>query len=90
MMTTQMHRASTPVMVAGHSKNHVGVGRLLSAAVVNRQFRDLLLSDPQAALKNGYQGESFSLNHDERNLVVSIRANTLAEFAGQITRALYA
>lgn len=89
MLTTQMLRAPIPIMVAEHSKNHVGVGRLLSAAVVNRQFRDLLLSNPQAALRNGYQGESFSLSHDERNLVVSIRADTLTDFAGQIARALY-
>src|SRR5678815_2359342 len=60
------------------------LNRMLSAAVVSQRFRTLLLSDPQAALHNGYQGESFELSESERNAVLAIRAGDLREFAAQL------
>ena len=60
------------------------VSRLLSAAVVNQKFCRLLLSNPATALAKGYHGESFRLGKEERDLILSIRANDLAEFARQL------
>jgi hypothetical protein len=61
-----------------------GISRLLAAAVINREFRDLLLSDPERALTQGYQGETFSLDYREKKLVLSVRAKSLTDFALQL------
>lgn len=60
------------------------LSRVISAAVVNRQFCDLLLIDPNKALNNGYCGENFSLTTDDRDRLGSIRAGSLAEFAARV------
>ncbi len=60
------------------------LSRLISAAVINRGFRDLLLSNPEKALSMGVNGETFRLNRDERELVLSIRASSLADFAVKV------
>jgi hypothetical protein len=59
--------------------------RLISAAVVNKNFCNLLLNNPKRALSTGFQGETFSFGHEEENLIVSIEATTLADFATQLT-----
>jgi hypothetical protein len=58
---------------------------MLTAAVVNRRFCQLLLSDPQAALHSGYNGESFHLNDNERAAVLSVHAADLRDFAAQLS-----
>lgn len=60
------------------------IDRLLTAAVVSRRFRQLLLADPLAALRSGYNGTDFRLTLDEINLVQSIHATTLPDFAAQL------
>jgi len=65
-----------------------GISRLFAAAVVNRQFRDTLLRDPSVALQNGYLGETFPLNREEQDLIVSIRARSLSDLAKQVNFAL--
>jgi hypothetical protein len=60
------------------------LSRLLTAAVVNKRFCKLLLTNPASALASGYNGESFRLDRDDKDLVLSIRAKSLAEFARQI------
>lgn len=58
--------------------------RLLAAAVVSPDFRRLLLTDAAQALENGYNGASFGLSAGEQALVLSIHANSLADFAAQL------
>ena len=58
--------------------------RLLTAAVINTRFREMLLSDPARALAMGYAGEAFLLGGDERDKVASIHASSLEEFARQL------
>lgn len=60
--------------------------RILSAAVVNHHFRQMLLSDPVKAVANGYSGEKFNLCREDRSRLASIRANSLAEFAAQLSQ----
>jgi hypothetical protein len=67
-----------------------GLSRVFAAAVVNRQFCDMLLNNPQEALRNGYLGETFTLTKDECDLIVSIQARSLADLARQINRSLMA
>ncbi len=58
--------------------------RLLAAAVINQGFCDLLLADPVQALAQGFQGEVFPLDFNEKNFLSSIRAESLSDFARQI------
>lgn len=73
---------------AGSARNNGGeISRLLTAAVINRGFCKLLLSNPASALANGYNGESFRLGGEVESLVLSIRACSLSEFASQLAGA---
>ena len=58
--------------------------RLLAAAVVSPEFRRLLLTDAAQALEKGYNGASFGLSAGEQALILSIHANSLADFAAQL------
>lgn len=60
------------------------LSRLITAAVVNRKFCQMLLENPQKALASGYKGETFTLGSEEQDLISSIRAGSLAEFASQL------
>lgn len=62
--------------------------RILTAAVINIQFRQLLLSNPAKAIENGYAGEAFSLAREEKRRVEAIRATSLADFASQLSKVL--
>ncbi|TDA64592.1 MAG: hypothetical protein D9V45_08145 [Chloroflexi bacterium] len=64
--------------------------RILSAAVVSAQFRQMLLSNPGMALTAGFAGEKFQLNNEDRNRLTEIRATTLADFASQLNVAMKA
>ena len=61
---------------------------MFAAAVVNRQFCEMLLNDPEEALRKGYLGETFTLTQDECDLIVSIQARSLADLARQVNRSL--
>jgi hypothetical protein len=61
------------------------ISRLLTAAVVNQGFCKLLLSNPEQAISRGYNGEAFRLDRHEQELVLSIHATSLADFAGKVT-----
>jgi hypothetical protein len=60
------------------------LNRILTAAVVNRRFCHLLLTDPQAALHNGYNGESFHLSEREQQALLAVDAANLRDFAAQL------
>ena len=65
-----------------------GLHRLFAAAVVNDQFRETLLREPEAALANGYLGQPFSLSDQEKIILKSVRAKTLADLAQKVNQAL--
>lgn len=60
--------------------------RILTAAVISSQFRQMLLSNPAKAIAAGFGGEAFCLENEEKNRVASIRAATLADFASELNR----
>jgi len=70
------------------SSTHQEYSRIITAAVINLQFRKLLLSNPANAIDTGYAGEKFRLAYEEKNRVASIKATSLADFAMQLTQAL--
>ena len=67
-----------------------GLHRLFAAAVVNSQFRETLLCEPDSALAGGYLGQSFSLTEQETAIVRTIRAKNLTDFAQKVNQALKA
>ena len=60
------------------------LNRLVTAAVVSKRFCELLLNDPAGAIAAGYDDEVFLLTAEEYDLVLSIQASTLGEFARQL------
>lgn len=71
-----------PVMTSNANSN--GLSRVFAAAVVSRQFCQMLLDDPRMALQHGYLGETFKLSDRERDLLISIRAESLSDLARQL------
>ena len=67
-----------------------GLHRLFAAAVVNSQFREELLCEPESALANGYLGQRFSLTDQEQAIVRTVRAKDLTDFAQKVNQALKA
>lgn len=65
-----------------------GLHRLFAAAIVSNQFRETLLHEPEAALANGYLGQTFALTDQETTIIKSVRASTLADLAHKVNQAL--
>ena len=65
---------------------HPEYSRILSAAVINQQFRDLLINDPDQAISRGFNGESFNLSTKEKDELSSLKGLSLADFASQLAR----
>ena len=89
MATPQTYQRSVlPLRVAETPRNLVGLSKLFEAAVLNRQFCQLLLNQPEAALRQGYLGNSFNLTLEEQSLIISIQPKSLPDLAQQVTTAL--
>jgi hypothetical protein len=83
-MFTQIQKRYTSPLLQSSTGSSLELNRLLATAVVNYQFRSLLLNNPEAALRDGYQGTPFSLADEERNLLLSIHADSLQDLAQQL------
>jgi hypothetical protein len=87
MLTLDVYSGSS----LGYSKPSTGrngLHRLFAAAIVNNQFRETLLREPEAALASGYLGQPFALSEQERAIIQSVRAKTLTDFAQKVNQAL--
>jgi hypothetical protein len=60
------------------------LNRLLSAAVVSKNFRNVLLTSPEVALASGYQGEKFNLSDADRSWLFSIKPTSLVDLAANL------
>jgi hypothetical protein len=78
---TEMNMSTYP----SSSTSGQELSRLLTAAVVNKKFQKLLLTDPAIALASGFNGERFRLGSEEKDRVLSIHAQSLEDFASQLT-----
>jgi hypothetical protein len=67
---------------------HSGLSGLFTAATVSKSFRDMLLRDPEQALKQGYLGKGFGLSHADEALIISLSAKSLPDLAKQVTQTL--
>ena len=60
------------------------LSRLIAAAVVNKTFCHMLLTNPAEALQKGFSTEKFELTAAERSLVMAIHAIDIVDFARQV------
>ncbi len=67
---------------------HSGLSGLFAAAVVSQSFREMLLSDPEKALRQGYLGKGFGLSQADTDLIVSLNAKSLPDLAKQVVQTL--
>ena len=67
-----------------YSSRNDELNRLLSAAVVSKSFRNMLLTNPEIALASGYQGETFNLSDADRSWLFSIKPNSLVDLAADM------
>jgi len=88
MITSQTFHKTHSLSLTSKPNNSSELSRVFAAAVINQQFRDMLLNQPEQALQNGYFGEPFLLSREEQDLIVSIRARSLSDLAIQVSRAL--
>jgi len=88
MATPTYQKSVLPLRISETPRNLTGMSKLFEAAVVNRQFCQLLLSQPETALRQGYLGHSFDLTLEEQALIISIQANSLPDLAQQVTKVL--
>jgi hypothetical protein len=87
MLTFETYPASS-FRTGGTSAERTGLHRLFAAAIVSDQFRETLLREPEAALANGYLGQTFALSDQETSIIKSVRASTLADLAHKVNQAL--
>jgi hypothetical protein len=79
------HPAHVPRVMPVASATRREISCLLSAAIVSRSFAQELLTNPEQALRLGYQGRSFHFSPSEIKLISSIHASSLREFAKTLT-----
>ncbi len=81
-------RSQKSNLSGSNSRTQQEYSRILTAAVINMQFRQLLLTNPGKAIEAGYGGEMFTLAREEKRRVAEIRATSLADFASQLSQVL--
>ena len=83
MIETKPYLAPISLVTRRLPDVHDELSRLLAAAVINPEFCHLLLDNPELALKSGFQGEDFQFTKEARELILSTRADSLADLANQ-------
>jgi len=86
MLPTKTYQSSISLALPDQVNDRMELSRLMAAAIISPKFCNLLLKDPDMAIKTGYQGEDFSFSEGERDLIRSIRSNSLADLADQLSR----
>jgi hypothetical protein len=62
--------------------------RIISAAVINTNFRKSLLNDPIKTISKGFNGEQFKITSDDKVRLSKIKAFSLVDFAAQLSHVL--
>lgn len=87
-MLTLDARPASPFDYRKAAPERSGLHRLFTAAIVNSQFREKLLKEPEIALAGGYLGQSFTLTDQEKTIISTVRAHDLTDFAQKVNQAL--
>jgi hypothetical protein len=88
MLDTKLQTLPVSLVWQDAQDEHLEICRLLAAATVSPSFCRLLLEDPERAIRAGYREEAFRLTAEERNLILSIGANSLENLAWHILQTL--
>ena len=84
MFETEIYNPPISLISRSLSDGCLELSHLLAAAVINPELCRLLLDNPELALESGFQGEVFVFTEEERDLILSIRATSLADLASQL------
>jgi len=57
------------------------IGKVLQAAVINKTYRENLLSNPLQSIESGYFGEAFHLPAELLNSISLIKSSSLEHFS---------
>ena len=57
--------------------------RLIHAAIINRRFREKLITNPIQTIETGYCGEAFYFSRELRDQIRLIHADSLEDFSFQ-------
>jgi hypothetical protein len=87
MISSSTFTTKTPFKTNPHD-SHPGLSSVFAAAVVNQNFREMLLNEPEKALKQGYLGKRFALSQEDASLLVSLNAKSLKDLANQVVRTM--
>jgi len=74
----------TPTLPVKQTKN-TEMSRILSAAVINESFCQLLLDSPIHAIESGFHDEYFNVNAQELAKIEAIHASNLVDFATKVS-----
>jgi hypothetical protein len=83
MLMIETPQVETPAQL-DYAGRYDELNRLLSAAVVSKSFRNVLLTSPEVALSSGYQGEKFNLSDADRSWLFSIKPTSLVDLAANM------
>ncbi len=88
MIKSQLYSISPKKSVAKepHSEVQAEFGRLIHAAIINKRFRDMLLTAPMQTIEAGYCGEKFHFPRDIHDRIEQIRAGSLEDFSSQLLK----
>lgn len=87
MLPTTTYQSTISLALPEQANNdRMELSRLMAAAIISPKFCNLLLKDPDMAIKTGFQGEEFSFSTGERDLILSIRTDSLSDLADQLAR----
>jgi hypothetical protein len=89
-MLTMDARSASSFNYRKPGSDRSGLHRLFTAAIVNSQFREKLLREPENALACGYLGQAFTLTDQEKTIISNVRARDLTDFAQKVNQALKA
>ena len=87
MITSRLFNTKVPLKMDPED-SHSGLSGLFAAAVVSKGFCEMLLKDPERALRQGYLGKGFGLSQADASLIVSLNAKSLADLAQQVVKTL--
>jgi hypothetical protein len=87
MISSTAFTTKTPLKTNPHDP-HPGLSSVFAAAVVNHNFREMLLKEPEKALKQGYLGKSFALSQEDASLIISLNAKSLSDLANQVVQTI--
>lgn len=60
------------------------LGRLIHAAIINKSFRQKLLTNPLSSIEDGYCGEKFYFPPELKERLQFIKAETVESFSLQL------